>query len=197
MRGTLLCAFLGMAVFCHAQKWPKNELSVAYYSAADFFDTTSLDFSSFARGRNLALTYTRNLSPKLSSSITYASYFFSYVDSRVRFKDNTVIKREVRRVSLSGVYTLPAGWFHLRIKGGLNYCWGSKLNHYYYFGSGLWQEPVWEGIGYNKWGGITGLAIEHKIIWGLFGAINADYVRMFKGIDPNQLYLSYALGYRF
>jgi hypothetical protein len=44
---------------------------------------------------------------------------------------------------------------------------------------------------------VTGVCINHKIAWGLFGSVQADYVRMFKGVDSNQLYVSYALGYRF
>jgi len=196
MRYFILPIFLGMAVLCHAQKWPKNELSVGC-SAGDFFDSTAFKISTIPKGRNLAFTYTRNISPKLSSSIMYASYFFAYVDPTIRLKDNTVENRFIRRISLSGVYNLPAGWFRFRVKAGLNYCWGYKMNHYYYFGSGAWQEPVSEGVSYNKMGVVTGLGLEHKIVWGLFGVINVDYVRMFKGIDPNQLYLSYALGYRF
>ncbi len=195
MRHILLAYFLGMAVFCHAQKCPKNELSVGF-PGGYFFDSTA--FKMLQYKSDLAYTYTRNLTSSISVSATYASYFFKYVSLAKRLPDNTIIKREIQRVSLSGtgVYNLPAGWFQFRFKGGLNYCWGAKLNHYNYFPFPF-GEPVWRSASYNKMGLITGLGIEHKIVWGLFGGFNADYVRMFKGIDPNQLYLSYSLGYRF
>lgn len=187
--------FLGLTVYCQAQKWPKNEVSVGY-AAGYFFDTTEFKLTAFEKGRHLTLAYTRNLTPKVSISANFANYFFAYVGIGEIHQDNTVLHRLVRRASLSGLYNLPTGLFHFRLKAGLNYCWGYKLIHYYYFPPNI-GEPVSEGVSYKKWGVVTGLGIEHKIVWGLFGSINADYVRMFKGIDPNQLYLSYALGYRF
>jgi hypothetical protein len=198
MKNLLFPIFLSMAVICHAQEFPKNELSVGI-SAGGFFDSTAFKVASLRRyTHNFVLTYTRNHSSHFSTSVAFARYFFPYIRFfPERLRDNTIIQRSVRRLSLSGIYTLPAGWFYFRMKGGLNYCWGYKLDHYYYFGSGIWQEPVREGVGYNKWGVTTGLSINHKIVWGIFGSIQADYVRMFKGIDPNQLYLSYSLGYRF
>lgn len=197
MKYILLFLFLGVAVTSHAQKWAKNELSAGFYPAGGFFDSTEFRISTFSRARNFVISYTRNHTLRFSSSATYASYYFSYVDLSQRLSDNTVESRKVTRISLSAVYTHPVNWVQFRIKGGLNYCWGSKFNHYYYFGSGIWQEPVSEGVSYDKWGVAAGLNIDHKIVWGLFGSLQADYVRMFKGIDPNQLYLSYLLGYRF
>ena len=199
MKYLLFPIFLSMAVICYAQKFPKNELSVGI-SAGGFFDSTAFKVTSLKKGtHNVVLTYTRNHSSRFSTSIAYAEYAFVYINlySKEKLRDNTITNRYISRLSLSGVYTMPAGWVSFRIKGGLNYCWGYKFNHYFYFGSGIWQEPVGEGVSYNNWGVTTALSINHKIVWGLFGSIQADYVRMFKGIDPNQLYVSYSLGYRF
>jgi hypothetical protein len=63
----------------------------------------------------------------------------------------------------------------------------------------------------GKWGLSVGSTWTHPIIGHFFGAVNFNYVRSFKAkapysarsepdaliLDPNQLYISYSIGFRF
>ena len=181
---------------CHAQKASKNEISVGYFPAGCFFDGKGFRISPFAKGWSPVLMYTRNHAHRIASSVMYASYYFGYpYDDKV--SGPQVARRSIQRISLSGAYNLPAGWFGFRIKAGLNYCWGYRGKEAYYYAPSSWENWYYTSEAYGKWGMVTGCSIHHKIVWGLFGSFQADYVRMLQGIDPNQVYLSYSLGYRF
>lgn len=193
---SLIVVLFISATLCHAQKAVKNELGVGYFPAGYFFDGNGFEISPFAKGWSPVLMYTRNHAHRISSSVMYASYFFGY-PFEDKISGPQLVHRSIQRVSLSGGYTLPAGWFQFRVKAGLNYCWGYRGKESYYYAPSSWENWHYTSEVYGKWGLVTGFSINHKIVWGLFGSIQADYVRMFKCIDPNQLYLSYSLGYRF
>lgn len=53
MKRTFLSfAFLGMALFCHVQRQFKNEFSLGYFAASDFFDATTFKSSKFRGGEH-------------------------------------------------------------------------------------------------------------------------------------------------
>ena len=72
MKSTLLCfTFLGMALLCHAQRHFKNEFSVGYFAACEFFDATAFKTSKFNRGKSISLNYTRHLKKNYTLGLTY------------------------------------------------------------------------------------------------------------------------------
>ena len=189
--------FLLTTTVCHAQKLAKNEFTLSYYPAGYFFDNKGMEVSRFSGNYIPMLSYTRNHSARFSSSIAYNNYFFGYPGNKRGSYFYKLTSRSLQRISLSGVYTIPGGWIWFRMKAGLNYCWGEwseLLTYPTRYGEAFTQ---FNSKNYSKWGAVASTSINHKIVWGLFGSIQADYVRMFKGIDPNQLYVSYSLGYRF
>lgn len=69
MKNILLCfPFLSMALLGHAQKIFKNQVSLGYFSAGEFFDTSAFKISAFKRENNISLNYTR-LSPTTTTEL--------------------------------------------------------------------------------------------------------------------------------
>ena len=192
MKTIMLISFFGIVIMCNAQK---NELSLGYSGMGYFFDSTKMKLSSFNKCRNISVTYSINILNNFYLSTSYSNYFFGYVDPKTILKDNTVETRNMKRVGLHIRYALLDKAIRLKLSIGINRNWGAKLNHYFYFSQ--WREPVREGIGYNKYGASAGLLIAHKIFKGLYGELDSEFVRMSKGIDLNQMFVSYRIGYQF
>jgi len=196
----LLLVFLGMVLCCHAQKSSKNEFSLGYFSAGEFFDNTKFDFSRFVRGRAISLAYTREIGKKRSIGISYGSCTFNYFpDTPQPFEDNTVLGREQNTLSVNFGYGIPIGPILARAKAGLRYNMvGGKMVHYRYINGGAsWHTIVWGHEAYSKLGAKIGASMRHPIVWRFFGELDCEYARMFSGADRNQLILSYRLGFRF
>ncbi len=195
----LLLTFLGIALWGHAQKSPKNEFSFGYFSAGEFFDNTKFDFSRFVRGKAFSLAYTREIGKKRSVGISYRNSTFYYLsDLPQPFEDNTVLWREQNTLSANFGYGIPIGPIMARAKAGLRYnLMGYRLMHYHYGGGFTGLGSVLGDESYTKMGGIIGASVRHPIVWRFFGELDCEYARMFSGADKNQLILSYRLGFRF
>jgi len=201
MKKLLLLLFLVTVLSAHAQKNLKNEVSIGYFTASEFFDTSAFAFSKFEKGRNFSLKYNRIISPTLSIGITYASCFFRYKEPPYPqfLKDNTIRARFLQVYSLNLGYGVSKKAFTARVKGGLKYyAYGEKEVHFFYFsGGGGWWEPVGAIYIYPNLGAILGASLSHPIIWRFFGELDCEYTRMFANFDRNQLFLSYRIGFRF
>ncbi len=190
-----------MALGVQAQKKLKNEVSLGYFTAAEFFDTSAFAFSTFDKGRNFSLKYNRIINPKLSIGATYSNCFFRYKEPPYPqfLKDNTIRFRFLQMYSLNAAYSVFNKVFTVRVKGGLkHYAYGEKRVHFFYInGGGVWWEPIGAIYEYPNFGVNLGAALTHPIIWRFFGEIDCTYSRMFAEFDKNQLFLSYRIGLKF
>lgn len=202
MKNILLClTFLSMTSLCPAQKSHKNEASLGYFSAGEFFDTTAFKLSSFNSGKNISLLYMRVLDNNLSIGLSYTRSYFHYLptDWPSRFENNTIMWREQKTITSEIGYRFSKGSISARAKTGIRYnAVGYKVEHYYYFsGGGNWWEPYGGSKSYGKLGAKLGASLQHPIIWRFFGELDCEYARMFAGADRNQLLLSYRVGFKF
>ena len=101
MKPIICLVFLGMTALCHAQKAPKNELSIGYFTAGYFFDSTDVKFSKFIRGKNLSLSYTRNIDKHWFLNAGYVRWFSSYIPQPEPefLEDNSILSRYLKMVS--------------------------------------------------------------------------------------------------
>ena len=202
MKPIICLLFLSMTALCHAQKTPKNELSIGYFTSGYFFDSTDLKFSKFIRGKNLSFSYTRNIDKHWFLNAGYLRSSFGYLKSPVPdyLEDNTVVYRYLKGFSGSVGYKLSKWSMAFKAKIGIHYRFKfEKGVHFTYVDGGNWREPR-GGIYENKSIGPTfGLTLSHPIVWRLFGEFDCAYARLFSNypIDQNQLLLSYRIGVRF
>lgn len=193
-----------MALLCHAQKTFKNEVSLGYYSAGEFFDTSAFKISSFSEGRSPSICYTRLFHKNLSVGLSYTRCYFNYLPTNPahypkRLKDNTIRYREQQTISTNLGYEISKGPIYIKAKAGIRYnLEGFKSEHLFYYGSvGFWEEPVSGYQAYGKFGAKLGASIQHPIIWRFFGELDCEYAKMFSGGDQTQMLLSYRIGFKF
>jgi len=200
MKRTFLSfAFLGMALLCYAQRQFKNEFSVGYFAAGEFFDASAFKFSKFTRGRNISINYKRYFNKKYTLGLTYSSCFFPYVSPGTLPTPLEVETRFQQTLTANfGIgYTI---WkMNLRAKTGIRYNLRGRQSKiiYYRITSGGWSEAYGEIYDYSKIGPMVGGSIAHPIIWRFFGELDCEYVHLFSGVDRNQMLLSYRIGFRF
>lgn len=201
MKNILLCfTFLSMALLCHAQKTFKNEVSLGYFNAGEFFDTSAFNISTFTRGKNISINYTRLFGKNLTVGLTYARCYFRYLPTPTPeiLQPNSIGSRYQKTLTANIGYEFSKWSLSARAKAGLRYnLKGLKSEHYS-------QTPAswgWESRGgideYGKIGVSLGVSIQHPIIWRFFGELDCEYAKMFSGADRNQLLLSYRIGFKF
>ncbi len=193
---------LGVTFLSHAQKTPKNELCFGYINAGYFFDSTSMELSRFVKGRNFSLSYSRIFDNRFLLNITYARTSYKYFNDPqpAFYEDNTITSRSFKILSGYFGYKISKWGLSANLKAGISYCIrGSKGGHITYFDDGGWREPRAFYYYYRDFGGMLGLTVSHPIFWKLFGEIDCGYARMVSKlkVDPNQLFLSYRIGFRF
>ncbi len=200
MKRTFLSfAFLGMALLCHAQRQFKNEFSLGYFAAGEFFDASPFKFSKFNGGRNISLSYKRHFKKKFTLGLTYSGCSFIYVPPVIPPPPLKVFNRFQQTLTANfGIgYTI---WkMNLRAKTGIRYNLRgqqSKMIRYGIHAQG-WGEGYGEIYEYSKIGPMVGASIAHPIIWRFFGELDCEYVHLFSGVDRNQMLLSYRIGFRF
>ncbi|MEQ1666470.1 MAG: hypothetical protein ABL927_13965 [Bdellovibrionales bacterium] len=200
MKNTLLCfTFLSMALFCHAQKIFKNEVSLGYLNAGEFFDTSAFKISPFTKGKNISLNYTRLFGKKLSVGLSYTQCAFNYLPTLKKLENNTIMWREQKTFSAAIGFGVSKWQISAKAKAGFRYnIVGSKAEHYFTsLHSGGWLEGYGGSQAYGKLGAKLGASIQHPILWRFFGELDCEYARMFSGADRNQLLLSYRIGFKF
>ena len=200
MKRTFLSfAFLGMALLCHAQRQFKNEFSLGYFAAGEFFDASAFKFSKFNGGRNISLSYKRHFKKKFTLGLTYSDCFFLYVPLIIPPPPLKIETRfqQTLTANLGIGYTI---WkMMVRAKTGIRYNRRGQQSKviYYRITSGGWSEGYGEIYDYSKIGPMFGASIAHPIIWRFFGELDCEYVHLFSGVDRNQMLLSYRIGFRF
>jgi hypothetical protein len=200
MKRTFLSfAFLGMALLCHAQRQFKNEFSVGYFAAGEFFDASAFKFSKFNGGRSISLSYKRHFKKKYTIGLTYSRCSFQYVPLGTLPTPLKVFNRyqQTFTANLGIGYTI---WkMNLRAKTGIRYNRRGEQSKMIRYGihSGGWGEAYGEIYEYSKIGPMVGASIAHPIIWRFFGELDCEYVHLFSGVDRNQMLLSYRIGFRF
>lgn len=200
MKNLLLAfGFLSSALLCHAQKSFKNEVSLGYFSAGEFFDTSAFKVSPFTKGKNISLNYTRLWGNKLTVGLSYAQCTFNYLPTLEKLESNTIEWREQKTFSADIGFRVSKWSFSAKAKTGIRYnLTGNKKEHYgSTLHSGGWKEGHGGSKDYGKLGAKLGASIQHPIIWRFFGELDCEYARMFSGGDRNQLLLSYRIGFRF
>jgi hypothetical protein len=202
MKNPLLSfVFLGMAIYCHAQKSTKNEFSIGYFSAGEFFDSSTIKVTSFNRGKHISLNYTRLFGKNLSVGLSYTRCVFCYIPTPypAQFEDNTILWREQKTFAANLDMGVSKWSITAKAKAGIRYNMvGYKAEHYFYFGGGGgWKEAVQGSVDYGKLGAKLGASVQHPIIWRFFGELDCEYARMFSGADRNQLLLTYRVGFKF
>jgi len=193
---------LGHSLSGNTQQYFKNELSLGYFSAGEFFDETPFKISAFNKGRYISINYSRQLKNNLFVGLSHTRSGFQYISTeipRYHLKNNTIEFRSQR------VYTAYFGqrfstWLlDIRGKAGIRYNRRSyKSKHL----GGGWHSKGWyESFGvvdrYGWLGASLGVSIAHPIFWRVFGEFDSEYARMFNLTDRNQLLLSYRIGIRF
>ena len=200
MKKALLClTFLSIALLCHAQKNLKNEVSLGYLNAGEFFDTSAFKISPFTKGKNISLSYTRLFGKKLSVGLSYTQCAFNYLPALKKLERNTIEWREQKTFSAAIGFGVSKWSVSAKVKAGIRYNFiGTKME---YYGSSLhsggWLEGYGAGKDYGKLGAKLGASIQHPILWRFFGELDCEYARMFSGADRNQLLLSYRIGFKF
>jgi hypothetical protein len=202
MKNALLSfAFLSMALLCHAQKSTKNEFSIGYFSAGEYFDSSAFKLTDFNKGKHISLNYTRLFGKNFSVGLSYSRCVFYYIPTPYPdlFEDNTILWREQKTFAANLGIGVSKWSISAKAKAGIRYnIVGYKAEHYFYFGGGgSWEEPVQGSVAYGKLGAKLGASISHPIIWRFFGELDCEYARMFTGADRNQLLLSYRIGFKF
>jgi hypothetical protein len=195
--------FMGAALCTQAQTEHKNELSLGYFSAGEFFDTSAFKVSEFGSGRNVSLKYTRVTKGNTSFSLTYARCSFLYglqlMPSGAPVYPYTITSRYQKTVSADIGKQISRWSLNMRAKVGIRYNWVSvKREHH----AGGWHSNGWyESFGaenrYGRLGASMGLSIAHPIFWRIFGELDSEFAKMFTRVDRNQLLLSYRIGIRF
>lgn len=77
MKNILFALFICSAFWSHAQKNPKNEFSVGYFTIGHFFDSTGWEVSNFIRGEAINLHYSRRIRKHLSLNFNHIFVGFS------------------------------------------------------------------------------------------------------------------------
>jgi hypothetical protein len=185
-----------------AQSEHKNELSVGYFSAGEFFDETPFKTSAFSKGKNISVNYTRLMDKNLSVGLTYARCGFQYVPIEVPRYNLDPYTTEFR---LQRTFTANIGLkfsllsLTLRGKAGIRY--NQRSTKVVHTGggwhSGLWYESFGIVDRYGRLGASMGLSLTHPIFWRIFGELDSEFAKMFTRADRNQLLLSYRIGIRF
>ncbi|MDO8366572.1 MAG: hypothetical protein Q7T20_07250 [Saprospiraceae bacterium] len=198
----LLSIIFSSALWSHAQMQYKNEVSLGYFSAGEFFDDTPFQVSSFNKGRHISLNYTRLFGQNMSIGLTYVRSGFQYVPIEVGRYDLEPYTTEFRaqRIFTANIGLNISKWsLSIRPKAGIRYNQRSwKVIHLY----GGWHSHGWyESFGlidrYGWLGASVGVSIAHPIFWRIFGEFDSEYARMFTRADRNQHLLSYRIGFRF
>lgn len=184
---------------CHAQKNFKNELSLGYFTAGEFFDTSALKTSPFSKGKNFSLNYTRLLGQNLTVGVSYFQGSFNYLPTLKKLENYTIMWRVQKTFSADLGYRVSKWSLSATAKAGVRYNMvGYKVEHYASVPhSGGWLEGKGGSKAYGKFGAKLGASIQHPIIWRFFGELDCEYARMFSGGDRHQLLLSYRIGFRF
>ncbi|MBC7778387.1 MAG: hypothetical protein H7246_23345 [Phycisphaerae bacterium] len=200
MKNILLClTFLSTALLCHAQKNFKNEVSLGYFSAGEFFDSSAFKVSPFTKGKNISLRYTRLFGKKLSVGLSYTQCGFDYLPTLKKLENNTIMWREQKTFSFDIGFGISKWQISAKAKAGFRYNMvGFKAEHYSSsLHSGGWVEGYGGSKDYGKLGAKLGASIQHPILWRFFGELDCEYAKMFSGGDRNQLLLSYRVGFKF
>jgi hypothetical protein len=200
MKKTFLSfAFLGMTLMCHAQRHFKNEFSVGYFAAGEFFDATAFKLSKFGRGKRISLEYTRHIDKRLTLGLIYSRCFFLYVSPDILPPPLTIETRYQKTLTANIGIGYTKWKMTARAKGGIRYNLQGEQSKLIHAGihSGGWGEAYGEIYGYSKIGSMLGASIVHPIVWRFFGEIDCEYVHLFSGVDRNQLLLSYRIGFKF
>ena len=189
-----------MALLCHAQKNFKNQVSLGYFSAGEFFDTSAFKVSTFTRGKNISINYTRLFGKNLIFGLGYTRCFFRYIPMPLPeiWPDNFIVWRSQKTLTANVGYEFSKWSLCARAKAGLRYNLKGLKSEHYSQTSASWG---WESRGgvdeYGKIGVSIGASIQHPIIWRFFGELDCEYAKMFSGADRNQLLLSYRIGFKF
>lgn len=198
----LLCVILGVSFCAYAQNVPKNELSLGYFSAGEFFDETPAKFSVLDKGRNFSINYTRLLDKNLSIGMTYLRAGFAYIPNEVDrfYLDNYTIEDRFQRILTTNLGLSISKWsMVMRAKAGIRY--NLRSSRFTHIAGGMHSGGWYESFGridhYAKLGLSTGISIAHSIYGPIFGEFDSEFAKMFSGADRNQLLLSYRIGIRF
>jgi len=203
MKRTLtFIVFLCIAPCAQAQTAHKNELSLGYFSAGEFFDETPMKIAPFFKGRFVSINYSRLLDNNLSVGLTYARTGFQYVPvevERYHLANNTTEFREQRIFTANMGISIRKWSLTMRGKAGIRY--NQRSIKFVHVGGGWhskgWYESFASEDRYGRLGISTGLSISHPIFWRIFGEIDSEFAKMFTRVDRNQLLLSYRIGFRF
>jgi hypothetical protein len=198
----LIFITIGATIGLIAQTKHKNELSVGYFSAGEFFDETPFKTSLFDKGKNISINYTRLMDKNLSVGLAYARCGFLYVPIEVPRYDLDPYTTEFR---IQRTFTANIGLkfsllsLTLRGKAGIRY--NQRSTKVVHTGGG-WHSGFWyESFGivdrYGRLGASLGLSMTHPIFWRIFGELDSEFAKMFTRVDRNQLLLSYRIGIRF
>jgi hypothetical protein len=198
----LIFITVGSTFSIFAQSEHKNELSVGYFSAGEFFDETPFKTSVFDKGKNISINYTRLLDKNLSVGLTYARCGFQYVPvdaERYHLKNNTTEFRLQRTFTANIGLNISISSLKIRGKAGIRY--NQRSTKFEHVGGG-WHSSGWyESFGaenrYGRLGASMGISIAHPIFWRIFGELDSEFAKMFTRVDRNQLLLSYRIGIRF
>ncbi len=198
----------------------RNEFSLGQV-AGYFFDSTgvklyNLKTESKQYGFNLSMNYTRHLNDRWSLSNTAMLAVFRYYDYGRNYglgkvPNFSVLHRLIFRLAPQVERRFTFGPTSLRLGGGPNLVIGDKFNHYIFIDKITWVESVREGVAFGLIGISAGGSLQHPIYKRIFGMFGAQYLRMLKAnggrttysstiesiLDPNQLYISYHIGFRF
>ena len=198
----LLSIILSIALSSQAQKQYKNEFSLGYFTAGNFFDSSEVKFSKFVRGKNITFSYTRHIDKHLFFNTTYVRSSFRYISNPAPefLKDNSILTRHLKVIFGSIGYRISKWSMSAKAKAGIGYRFEfEKVVHFTYFNSGNWSEPREGFYAFKSVGPTLGLTVSHPIVWRLFGEFDCEYAKMFSkdNVDSNQLLLSYRIGVRF
>jgi hypothetical protein len=140
MKNALLSfAFLSMALLCHAQKSTKNEFSIGYFSAGEYFDSSAFKLTDFNKGKHISLNYTRLFGKNFSVGLSYSRCVFYYIPTPYPdlFEDNTILWREQKTFAANLGIGVSKWSISAKAKAGIRYnIVGYKAEHYFYFGGG-------------------------------------------------------------
>lgn len=200
MKSTLLSfAFLGMSLFCCAQKQFKNDFSAGYLTVGEFFDATALKVSTFHRGKNISLKYTRHIKKKFIIGVIYNRCYFQYVPPANLPAPLTIESRYQKTLTANLGLGYTKWGLIAHVKTGLRF--NIRGNQSKFIRASVhsqgWGEAYGEIYEYSKIGPTLGASIAHPIFWRFFGEIDCEYAHLFSGVDRNQLLLFYRIGFRF